>query len=749
MPGTDVNLSAEYGEFAGSNDATLSSIIIYSGGSELSQSEIVAEQTEYTVTVPNQAKIIQILAKPNDIQAIPKLDGESELLEDIQLNEGENRFGITVSSSDGSAGKSYALIVKRAPDLSLAELMIRGVENGLYTNYSKSLDVSKTAPHAVTLIEHDVVIIASPVNPLAKLSGDAGTKFYVDGARYQKKTITVSLALDGDEYKQDYIINVCYSDNPDDKGLAHEITLMYNYNDAKNEGVYRKIVVPVVNMNGEGDVLTMQDGLLEADANIERYNYSLEGWYDSASGGVKFDPAEPITMEKTLYAHWRPIEHTLSFNYNYPANDPDSQNEPPTVAIPGDCETPLTPPADPEHPRYTFAGWYTAEGGRYTPSATIAETRTVYAHWLGKSYMVTFYMNTGNNDNTVVSTVEVSYGSSVAPPETPMRAGYAAKGWYTARSGGSKLANGNETIAANSFYVQWIAHNAATIPAAASGGEVEYVSTLYGFDEIHKFTVSGENALTMNSGYFPMTIPGYSPAGKVLIVAGGGGGGGGGGNDNGGGGGGGGVQYGNYVTLTGGSTIKVIVGAGGNGGGAWGNGASGKDSKFGNVTATGGGAGGRGNGTSDGHGISGGSGGGAGAGSGTTTFGGGAPAQTTYTGYTAYGYRGGDSSSGNRGGGGGGAGNNGMSTIPPSGNPSLDAINEIIGVVSGGNGRAFPDIDNIEYAPGGNSGAINGNGSSATIPGGGGQGGGGSGTAGGSGASGIVIVRFPYIYIEN
>jgi uncharacterized repeat protein (TIGR02543 family) len=161
-------------------------------------------------------------------------------------------------------------------------------------------------------------------------------------------------------------------------------------------------------------------------------NYEFEGWYESRSGGVKFNPAAPLLTAKEIYAHWKPVEHTLTFNYNYPADDPNSQDEPDVVKIEGDCEKQYTPPATPEHPHYTFTGWYTTRKGEipYTPPATVEETRTVYAHWAGKQYKVKF--DAGADANPKEQTVTVTYPAQAAEPQyTPTKESYGFIGWFT------------------------------------------------------------------------------------------------------------------------------------------------------------------------------------------------------------------------------------------------------------------------------------------------------------------------------
>jgi hypothetical protein len=346
------------------------------------------------------------------------------------------------------------------------------------------------------------------------------------------------------------------------------------------------------------------------------------------------------------------------------------------------------------------------------------------AKWDVKTYTVAFYNNYAANDNTTLLTKTATAGSFVDLPAIPGRSGYAAKGWYKARSGDTKL-TGKQTITGDTnFYIQWVYYGStSSITANATGGSTTYVSTTAGFDEVHTFT---------GDGTFEFTARPASLYGRVLVVGGGGKGGKGASADRGGGGGAGGVQYAGYVAMpAASSSVTVTVGAGAEEYSPGGHGKSGGDSYFGDIRAAGGGGGGEGgvNDSNYGRGSVGGSGGGSGAGGGNNTWSGGSFSSVAYTssGYERHGNAGGWSG-GNKGGGGGGAGG-----------PGSDEG-------EGGKGKLF-DISGSDYtyARGGDPGQ------SSTVNhnyGDGGKGGN-TGDSGDSGNSGIVIVRFPYTYMGN
>jgi hypothetical protein len=339
-------------------------------------------------------------------------------------------------------------------------------------------------------------------------------------------------------------------------------------------------------------------------------------------------------------------------------------------------------------------------------------------------------------DGAVVETAAVGVGGTVPLPALPTKDGAVAKGWYSTSSGdGAKFSGSTLPITADTdIHVRWLA-SGDTKSSNALGGEVKYVNTSSGFDEVHIFKTNGN-----------FTLPAGVTGAQVLVVAGGGGGGGGVKTDNyiAGGGGGGGVVTHNSYSL-GAATYTVVVGNGGAGstGGLTeaDQGSRGGNSSFGPQTgaalfvAIGGGGGGGRASFFYGEASSGGSSGG-----GTNRT---IPSwendQTVPSGGSKYGNRGGygtDAHSYAGGGGGGATSYGGHSVSQTCGGTGGAGLSSNI---TGG--------DPVSYGGGGNGGG-GGRGavSGAANTGTGGGGGGGTTSEGGAGGSGIVIVRFPYKY---
>ena len=110
---------------------------------------------------------------------------------------------------------------------------------------------------------------------------------------------------------------------------------------------------------------------------------------------------------------------------------------------------------------YTFSGWYTAKSGGTKVSSltklTAKAGKTVYAHWQAKSYKVTFNVNGGKALRT--SSKQVKMDKSYGALPKPTRTGYSFQGWFTAKSGGNKVASTSKftKAASQTLYARWAA----------------------------------------------------------------------------------------------------------------------------------------------------------------------------------------------------------------------------------------------------------------------------------------------------
>ncbi len=134
---------------------------------------------------------------------------------------------------------------------------------------------------------------------------------------------------------------------------------------------------------------------------------------------------------------------------------------------------------------FTFTGWYTAKSGGTKITAdtkvTITATQTLYAQWKANNYTVTFNANEGSCSTPSKS---VTYAGTYGTLPTPTRTGYTFTGWYTAKSGGTKItADTKVTItAAQTLYAQWKA-NTYTRTLDAMGGKCDKTSITVTFGQ--------------------------------------------------------------------------------------------------------------------------------------------------------------------------------------------------------------------------------------------------------------------------
>ncbi|EIP0681145.1 InlB B-repeat-containing protein [Listeria monocytogenes] len=115
----------------------------------------------------------------------------------------------------------------------------------------------------------------------------------------------------------------------------------------------------------------------------------------------------------------------------------------------------LQEPTAPTKEGYTFTGWYDAKtGGNKWDFATDkmpAEDITLYAQFTINSYTATFDID------GKLTTQKVTYQSLLEEPAAPTKDGYTFKGWYDAKTGGTKwdFATGEMPAANITLYAQF------------------------------------------------------------------------------------------------------------------------------------------------------------------------------------------------------------------------------------------------------------------------------------------------------
>ena len=110
---------------------------------------------------------------------------------------------------------------------------------------------------------------------------------------------------------------------------------------------------------------------------------------------------------------------------------------------------------------YTFDGWY--KEAAYTNKVTdnmqveTSTNHTLFAKWIANQYTVSFDANGGS---VSTSSKTVTYDSTYGTLPTPTRTGYTFNGWYTSKTGGTKIISTTKvSIAAEqTLYASWQAN---------------------------------------------------------------------------------------------------------------------------------------------------------------------------------------------------------------------------------------------------------------------------------------------------
>ena len=170
-----------------------------------------------------------------------------------------------------------------------------------------------------------------------------------------------------------------------------------------------------------------------------RSGYMFIGYYTAKTGGSKITASSIVKWTKnlTVYARWTPsYKLTVSANGGTIAGKASASK---TVGY-GQTVGTLTAAT---RTGYKFLGYYTAKtGGSKITAASVVKWKkalTIYAHWQALKYTLTENANGGKISGKTSATKKVTFAAKVGTLATPTRSGYKFAGWYTAKTGGSKI----------------------------------------------------------------------------------------------------------------------------------------------------------------------------------------------------------------------------------------------------------------------------------------------------------------------
>jgi uncharacterized repeat protein (TIGR02543 family) len=186
-----------------------------------------------------------------------------------------------------------------------------------------------------------------------------------------------------------------------------------------------------------------------------RPGHGFLGWFTAKNGGSAVSASTAVATHVTYYAHWEAKPYTVTFKaYN-------GKTIATRKVVHGFAAAAPTPPA---RAGYSFTGWDKS-------FTNVTANLTVTARYAAKSYTVKFNAAGGKVANKASTSVKRNYGTSLGKLATPKRTGYSFLGWYTAKTGGKKVAASTKVTKNVTYYAHW---KAATYKVTynAAGGKV-------------------------------------------------------------------------------------------------------------------------------------------------------------------------------------------------------------------------------------------------------------------------------------
>ena len=173
--------------------------------------------------------------------------------------------------------------------------------------------------------------------------------------------------------------------------------------------------------------------------------HTFNGWFTAKTGGTKVTSSTKCTGNATVYAQWTIKQYKLSYSANGGTVSPASKMVN-YCATYGELPTPTWG-------GHTFNGWFTAKTGgtKVTSSTKCTGNATIYAQWTVKQYTVTYNANGGT---VSPASQKVNYCATYTLP-TPTWSGHSFKGWYTAKTGGTKVTSPAKCTGNVTLYARW------------------------------------------------------------------------------------------------------------------------------------------------------------------------------------------------------------------------------------------------------------------------------------------------------
>ena len=221
-------------------------------------------------------------------------------------------------------------------------------------------------------------------------------------------------------------------------------------------------VMPVQSISGERDWQTYGSGEFPSGKITVQWEYRKDS---SQSAG---DDCGWIRNFK-----WTPKEYKITYNAN-------GGTVSPAYKMVGYCRA-YGDLATPTYGGREFVGWFTAKTGgtQVTKDTKCIGNATIYAQWKMKQYKLTYNANGGSVSPAYKM---VNYCATYGTLPTPTWGGHTFNGWFTARTGGTKVTTSTKCIGNATIYAQWtVKQYKISFDANDPLGEVAYSHKMVGY----------------------------------------------------------------------------------------------------------------------------------------------------------------------------------------------------------------------------------------------------------------------------
>jgi len=145
---------------------------------------------------------------------------------------------------------------------------------------------------------------------------------------------------------------------------------------------------------------------------------TFSGWFTAVTGGSNVNT---VSANQNVYARYVTTTYTVTY-----FTHAGVQHSVGSVSHNG------APAAGIKRTGYTFVGWFTAQTGG-TQVTKITANRSLYARYTINQYTTKYYSHTG----ALLRTTKTNYNTN--PIAGPARTGFTFQGWFTAKTGGTRI----------------------------------------------------------------------------------------------------------------------------------------------------------------------------------------------------------------------------------------------------------------------------------------------------------------------